>query len=89
MVAGVEGAARAAGVTAWLPPAGRSCGPAAPLQDVARFSRQSLQELTPSLSEIDGEALCYQAFPQAARLRQYRRDGVHRRPAAAPKPEPS
>jgi hypothetical protein len=34
------------------------------------------------LSEIDGEALCYQAFPQAARLRQYRRDGVHRRPRA-------
>src|SRR4029453_14345101 len=48
---GRGGGQGAASVTAWLPPAGRSYGPAAPLQDVARFSRQSLQELTPSWKE--------------------------------------
>src|SRR5829696_4840802 len=33
--------------------------------------------LTSSLSEIDGRALCYPAFPQAVRLRKLPRDGVN------------
>jgi hypothetical protein len=33
--------------------------------------------LTPSLSGIDGKALCYPAFPQLALIHECHRDGVN------------